>query len=226
MVNAKKQIQKLIKECDLKEGDVFIDLGSHHGQEIEELIKIGVEVHSFEPHPNISKILKEKYGDNPLVILNEAAAWPGEAGQEFLFMDKDINDTEDGGSTMSLIKYVCSLKLISLEQKQNYMKDHQLYLNNELQRVVESNNSCVVDTINIAEYIKNINKPVNVLKIDVEGLEWNILSHLYFEGILKDIPAIYCEDHETDIVWHEWDVQRKQVKNLLEENNIEIRKWF
>ena len=225
MVNAKKQIQKLIKECDLKEGDVFIDLGSHHGQEIEELIKIGVEVHSFEPHPNISKILREKYGDNPLVILNEAAAWPGPAGKKLLYFEKSVNDIEDGGSTMSIVKYFNTLEKVewNLDLFHNHFEE---FLTNESRKAVKSGNACEVNTIDVSEYIKNLNKPVSVLKIDVEGIEWNLLIHLYLAGVLKDIPAIYCEDHKNDIVEHTWSVQRKQAKKLLEENNIEIRKWF
>jgi len=225
MVNAKKQIQKLIKECDLKEGDVFIDLGSHHGQEIEELIKIGVEVHSFEPHPNIAKILRQKYGDNPLVTLHEAAAWPGPSGKQLLFVEKNLNDVEDGGSTMSLVKYVNTL-LRPTWDTNLYNRDPQMFYDIEVEKARQVNRAHEVATIDISEYIKNLNKPVNVLKIDVEGIEWNLLGYMFYENALKGIPAIYCEDHDGDIVDPYWSLQRGQVKKVLRENNIEIREWF
>ena len=96
----------------------------------------------------------------------------------------------------------------------------------EVEKARQVNRAHEVATIDISEYIKNLDKPVDVLKIDVEGLEWNLLAHMFYNNVLSGISAIYCEDHDGDIVDPQWSLQRGQVKKLLAENNIQIREWF
>lgn len=50
--------------------------------------------------------------------------------------------------------------------------------------------------------------PVDLLKLDVEGAETAVLTHLATTGALKNIRALVCE-------WHEWGVQAPQLHGAL-----------
>ena len=128
---------------------------------------------------------------------------------------------------MSLVKYLNTLLRPEWQWDRDlFNKNPQRFYDIEMQKAKKSNRAHEVKTVNISEYIKNLDKPVNVLKIDVEGLEWNLLAHMFYEDALKSISAIYCEDHQKDIVDRLWIIHRAQGKKLLEENSIEIREWF
>lgn len=190
----KEAIQLLIKECTLREGDVFLDLGSHLGQELEVLAPMGVEVHSFEPHPVLFNRLLENYKECPNVKLNNLAAWNSNE-EKHLFFKRNKTEHSDGSTLIA-----------SKNNINTSIKD-------------------LVKCVDIAEYIKNINKPIKVLKIDVEGAEYVILEHLINEELIQDIEFIYCEDHERKINSKSWSEQKKRVINYCNSKNINIRNW-
>lgn len=217
-MNHKTQILKLIKDCSLEKGDIFIDLGSHLGEELEELVKVGVRVHSFEPHPKLSEILRQRYGDNPLVVLNEAAATAGGSdGFETLYYKDHIDDIEDGGSTLSHDKFLVSQGIVP-----DYVKTSDFLI----PASSNPNKSSRVKAIDIVGYIKKIKEKIKVLKIDVEGTEYELLESLLSSGVLKDIDYIYCEDHEDHAFSKNWHEQKRKVSTMLSEKGVEIKRWF
>jgi FkbM family methyltransferase len=53
----------------------------------------------------------------------------------------------------------------------------------------------IVDCFDISEFIKSIGH-VDVLKIDIEGAEYEVLHSLLESGAYRNIKSIYIEDHE------------------------------
>ena len=60
---------------------------------------------------------------------------------------------------------------------------------------ISKNDFILVDIINFSKYlIDNFKeKDVIVLKVDIEGEEYNLFEHLIATGAIKYIDKIYCE---------------------------------
>jgi len=139
-----KIIKFLLK--NLKENDVFYDLGANYGFYTilaQEFITEG-EIHSFEPNPKIFKILKENCKLNIFknTYLNEIAL--SDKNDESEFYDTDV--ARHSGIS-SLIKH------------EHYKK----------YKVIK------VKTMKLDDYILT-HKPPTIMKIDVEGAEPFVLK--------------------------------------------------
>ena len=53
-----------------------------------------------------------------------------------------------------------------------------------------------VAEIDFAEYLKSLNVPIELIKIDIEGYEIPLLNHLLDEKVLGNVNKIYVETHE------------------------------
>jgi FkbM family methyltransferase len=84
-----------------KKNTIF-NVGANTGQEIEILKDLNCEIHAFEPHPIIFKILKEKYNDYKNVIFNEAAVWSSNEYKDLYF--KNSKESVNGGATLIIHK--------------------------------------------------------------------------------------------------------------------------
>lgn len=76
--------------------NVFIDIGSHEGQELKQALAEGYEVHCFEPNVEMKKHLAPYESQ---ATINYAAAWDQD-GFAKLYMRSDMNDN---GMSLSLI---------------------------------------------------------------------------------------------------------------------------
>tara|TARA_R110002020_G_scaffold364543_8_gene576852 strand:- start:320 stop:907 length:588 start_codon:yes stop_codon:yes gene_type:complete len=190
----RKVIDALISDCDVKKGDLFVDLGANLGQELEVLAPMGVEVHSFEPHPELFKVLETTYGPFPNVTLNEAAAWTADDYRCLFF--KNSKNQVNGGASL-------------VEEKTNISTS----LNEK------------VRCVDIAKYISNLDKPVKVLKIDVEGAEYDLIEHLLSTDVLDMVEFVYCEDHSRKCIHPLWREKKNRVLLELDSRGITLHPW-
>lgn len=185
----------ILRENKIKPGDIFIDLGSHLGEEIEEIIKIGnVEIHSFEPHPIIFKELKNKFDNIPGVHLYNKAAWIYDGTITLFF--KNNKEQLNGGASVII-------------EKTNISP----YLND------------VVECIDISKFLHNLGKEVSVFKMDIEGGEYEVLDSLEKNGNLKNIKSIYYEDHSRKIHDLSWNEKRTSVLERYKQIGYELKDW-
>ena len=56
-----------------------------------------------------------------------------------------------------------------------------------------------VAIVDLTRYIFELDKDIDILKIDVEGAEVDLLRDLLDTGIAKEIPFIFVETHEQKI---------------------------
>ena len=78
-----------------------------------------------------------------------------------------------------------------------------------------------VKAIRLSDFIKDLlktTKNVYLLKLDVEGAEFDVLEDLIKTGVYKQIKYIVCETHEN--FSKELEEKFEYVKQLIEENNI------
>lgn len=81
-----------------------------------------------------------------------------------------------------------------------------------------------VNCIDIAEFINKIGF-VDVLKIDVEGAEYELLYRLYQSGAYKNVRSIYFEDHSRKMVTNRFFALRQEVIAKYEEVEKELYWW-
>ncbi len=122
-----KLVKFLIK--NLREDDVFYDIGANYGFYTYLSLEFCGEVHAFEPLPNVFENLKSNLSDFPNVFLNNLAL-SDTAGSSLLY----IPQSHLGGST-----------IIQESLASHYYKFRQ--------------NPIEVKTINLAEYLKAHNPP-------------------------------------------------------------------
>lgn len=82
-----------------------------------------------------------------------------------------------------------------------------------------------VNTIDIGKYINDLNRNVDVLKIDIEGAEFIILERLLTSDCIKKIKTIFCEDHRRKMGSKTWRRHREIILEKYEKLEIQINRW-
>lgn len=91
---------------------------------------------------------------------------------------------------------------------------------------IEENDFLEVESINLSDFIKN-NFDKNdyiILKMDIEGSEYDVLAEMINTGTISYINEFYCEFHSQ---WMSKDTIEKEqkIKNELEKINLKISYW-
>ena len=62
--------------------------------------------------------------------------------------------------------------------------------------VYEDENAVRVEVVDILEYLHVLDRDIRILKMDIEGAEWDILERLRTHPVLDQIDTIFVETHE------------------------------
>ena len=197
MLNAPKQYEHLYWE--MPSGAVCIDCGGNIGLFSDLVLSQGGESHLFEPIPVLFSKLSLKYKENSHFHLYNAAV--GVRNETVTFSMPDIiNDNYLLFSQSSLV---------NTEQ-----------IDNEL--ITAKSISYEVNSIRLTEFIERLlqnHESIYILKLDVEGSEFDILEDLIETQLYKMINHIFCETHERFVVNG---VQRlENIKDKIALLNIE-----
>ncbi len=158
--------------ANLKPGDIAIDCGANVGVVTAKLLERGATVYAFEPNPYAFAELKKKFGSNQNAnLLNKGVH--DHDGKIDLYLHENSESDQVTWSTGSS----------RLEYKTNVDKD----------RSVE------VEIVDLTRFIQELDSSVKLLKIDVEGVEFDILEKLIETGVAKGIDQILVETHEEKI---------------------------
>ena len=189
----------VVKMCNIKESDIFIDLGANLGQEIEYFSKKGVHIESYEPHPYFFWKLHDKYADHKNITVLPVAVCNRTCVSNFFFKKHPSSWGENHSSGGA-----------SLERKSNH----------------DPMGSYVrVMCRDIVEVLQRFDK-IKILKIDVEGSEYKILRRMIETGLITKPDFIFLEDHQRKIVDLESFLKDKEyVYNYVISNNIKLYKW-
>ncbi|MGC9031684.1 MAG: FkbM family methyltransferase [Minisyncoccia bacterium] len=128
---------------NLKETDIFYDIGANYGFYTYLALEFCKEVHSFEPLPFVFENLKLNLKDNQKVYLNEIAL-SDRNGVTKIYLPNTGHLDSTGSST-----------IIEESLDKHYYKFSE---------------SLEIKTITLDEYLKSHNPPT-VIKLDVEGAE-------------------------------------------------------
>lgn len=189
------QTRELVDLEGLDKDSIVLDIGSNFGIVIDELQPVGCKVYSFEPHPVFFSMLKEKYSDNENVILSDNAVWNKTERKKFYF--KRSFDRLNGGATL-------------MSKKTNITDER---LNKEVQ------------CIDVLEVIESIDSDINVLKMDVEGAEYEILERIILNDAHQKIKSIYFEDHSRKFVDQAWHNKKEEILQMYKSKDISLNWW-
>ncbi len=168
----------------------YIDLGAYEGKSIEWSLNEYSDFNlfiGFEPIPIFYKRIKNKFKEENRVKMHKSAASSKDKRRVRFYVNNPKNSFADKigkGSTL---------------------------LNNKNTGNIDKNKFIHVETIDFAKYIiDNFNKDdYIVLKIDIEGEEYNLLEHMVETGAIFYINKIYCE-------WHYHKMMKKERKDYHE----------
>lgn len=150
----------------LMPGEVAIDCGANVGVITNMMAKLGVTVYAFEPNPYAFEVLKDTFKKNELVHPIQAGV-SDHKGSFRLYLHTEHADNPVKWSTGSSF----------YPDKSNVNK----------QTAIE----CEVK--DLGEFISKINKPIGLLKIDIEGDEIAVMNQIIDLGLHKRIRYILVE---------------------------------
>jgi FkbM family methyltransferase len=149
---------------------IFVDLGAFDGDSIDLALQSQWNfdvLYAFEPLKENFDKLRARHGTNPKVVLLNCAA-DLHAGETLLYK----GNAEFGNTGGSLLQDMSSVSQAEPER---------------------------VKTVDIVDFITTTFSPTDrvVLKLDIEGKEYEILQALLSTQALRRISYLYCE-------WHYW----------------------
>jgi len=189
-----KKSPTYIDQLDIKEGEICIDCGANVGIVTKKLADKGANVFSFEPNPYAYKILREKFQKFKDVTIFQKGVGK-EEGRFNLYLHEKSQEDQVKWSTGSSF----------LSGKPN----------------VDSTKSVEVEVVKLSSFINDLDQDIRLLKMDVEGLEYEILDDLINTGVINKIQTVLVETHEHKIPELKEDAQRirkiiqqKELKNI------------
>ena len=149
--------------------DIIIDCGANVGDMTSRFARTGATVHAFEPNPLCFAFLTRRFAMFPNVICHHNGV-----------MDK-----------------VCTLRLDTPETHDQFdqidVTVSASFVNRSYGDAVKSVD---VKCIDFSDFIAGLEKPVTLLKMDIEGAEVAVLNRLLDRGLFDRIGQAVVETHE------------------------------
>lgn len=171
------------KKMFKNENLVIVDVGANRGQTINFFHKLNKKnfLYSFEPNPSLFKILKKKYKDNKNVKL----------------FQKGVSDKSNTKTFYQNILHESST-FEKLNMSSKYLKMKSMILGVKPSEIIGKSYPIKVISLN-----KFLNKEgitnIDILKLDVEGHEYNCLKGFFSTNNPSKVKVIQFEHHEDDM---------------------------
>lgn len=178
----------------VKPGEICIDCGANIGVVTAQMVEAGAIVHAFEPNPFAFAELQNRFGGNSAVHLYQKGVWHRPTTMKLFLHEWSDQDEVKWSTGSSLLSF-----------KKNVREDK----------------SVDVEIIDLVAFIRDLNQPVGVLKIDIEGAEVELLERIIADETYRVIRWILVETHDhkipelkdgTDLVRRE--IERRRITNI------------
>lgn len=183
----------------LQDDGIFLDFGANVGL-ITKLIldrtPQNIRVISIEPDPIAFQSLRKNIKSKRVSLIN-AAAWSS-SNQLPLFRRVSLSG-EIATTSSSLNSSKVNIQVNEFE---------------------------MVQTIDICELLNGVNNPRIIVKMDVEGAEYELINHMINRGCIRKIDKLYCEFHFNSIRFGYSKHIYLFIKLFLTRNTQKIESWF
>jgi FkbM family methyltransferase len=173
--------------------DICIDCGCNAGAVTDVFLHKGAVTYAFEPHPYLFGQLLQKYAGEDKIQLQNVAVW-------------------DRNTTMDLyVQKVRGSSTVNLEGTT-------IFGNRIDSRMGQS---VIVKVIDLTEFISALAGRVKILKIDIEGAEFEIIDKMLDLDLYEKIDHIFCETHphffsdgDSRLLALEQRIKQKGISNI------------
>ena len=197
------KLRKFYRNAISKSDVSIIDVGANRGQSIAFFLKLFPKAHiySFEPNAKLSDFLVKKYAGNPNITIDNSGV-SNKIGRS-QFNENVLDET----STFE-----------KLNADSAYLQKKAAILGVDAKDLIVD---CYdVEVTTLSEFLRiNPNGFFDILKIDVEGHEFECLEGLFFENVNIPIRFIQIESHNDDM--YVSGGRSKQIEALLNANDFE-----
>lgn len=171
--------------------DVTIDCGANVGDVTAVMAERGATVFAFEPNPHAFELLEKRFEENPKVVCIQKGVSNRDDTLK-LYMHRKAGQDQVGRSTGSSL----------LESKSN----------------VNANDWIEVEVISLSKFIKELNTPIALVKMDIEGAEFDVLEDLVANEVFSSVGELFVETHEKRIP--SLRERKRSFEQLMRERNI------
>jgi FkbM family methyltransferase len=198
------KLKKFYKENLTQNQIRVIDVGANKGQSVDFFLEINQKavINSFEPNKKLFDLLQKKYKLNKNVIIHNFGL--SNIKGELLFHENIMDETS-------------TFEELNLDSK--YLEKKAKILGVTKEKIIVDNYK--VQVIRLVDFL-NENKEIkfDVLKIDVEGHEFQCLQGLFIENIQPvSVRFIQLERHNDDMYLN--NDQHNKIEELLLRNGFE-----
>ncbi|MFJ7928502.1 FkbM family methyltransferase [Peribacillus sp. NPDC096448] len=176
---------------DLTNGTISIDCGAHVGNVTEKMAEKGALVYAFEPNPIAFEKLKNRFLNYSNVICFNQAVWH-KNDKIFLYFEK--------GASQYPIENCVGSSIISYNP------------------YIDQKDSIEIEAVDFTEFLNKIGKKIKLVKLDIEGAEFDVLKKMIDLNLHENIETIVVETHEWLIP--EMKSAAENLKELIRERNI------
>jgi len=150
----------------------------------------GATIYAFEPDPIAFKILNEKFGDKKNITCINKGVWDKNTTLRIYRHQEMLRETD----------FTVSSSIIA--EKKN----------------VDAKSAIEIEVINFIEFMRSLNRKIDLIKMDIEGGEIEILNKIISTDSQTLFKRMYVETHETKI--HGQKEELEQIKKQFIEKGI------
>ena len=156
--------------ADTGPGDLCVDLGANVGVISARFHATGADVISFEPDPVAFAELSARFArDDRITLVNKAAS------------------VEDTQMLLRRSTPADSAKAVAQSVESSIIRAGGR---------MDNENAVMVDVVDIVAFLTDLDRDIRILKMDIEGAEWDTLQRLMQAPVLQRIDCIFVETHE------------------------------
>jgi len=175
----------------LNKNSIVLDCGANIGRITSYLSITGATIYAFEPDPVAFKILSERCSNKKNITCINKGVWDKDS-HILLYKHQEMKKNEVSFTTGSSI----------VADKKN----------------VDASTSYKIEVIDLINFIRQLNKKVDLVKVDIEGAEIEILKKIITEDAHSLFNTMYVETHETKIPGQVEEL--KSIKQQMKEKGI------
>ena len=170
---------------------IGIDCGANVGLVTASMLKSCDRIYAFEPNPYAFRELQSRFEDLPNVICYNKAVLDREDSVKLFFHENSDEDEvlwSTGSSLLNIKDNVCKNKFTK------------------------------VQAVDLCSFIEDLNCNIKILKMDVEGVEYQIIHKLIDTNLIHKIEKLHVELHAKKIP--ELKDKEDKLKNRISNLNL------